>query len=269
MADSGGLHRWDLSPSEAIALQKELAGRVVIRPLKRLPAMAAGCDAAFDTLKKRAFAAATVYRAKGLELVDRAAAAAELTFPYVPGLLSFREAPALIEAIGRLAVRPRCLIVDGHGLAHPRRFGIACHLGLLLNLPTVGLAKSVLVGKYEQPAEERGAWTPLVDRGEIVGAALRVRSGVKPVFVSVGHLVDLESAIAIVLRFSSGRYRLPEPVRAADQLSRQLARSGDVNATTQVTTVVRTRGRAVKPPSHRRPPVVRGETADRSRANDR
>lgn len=255
-------HSWDLTPSEAIALQKELASKVVFKPLRRIPGVAAGCDVAFGTRRELAFAAVAVYRSKDLELVDRAATAVPLSFPYVPGLLSFREAPALLEAIERLTVRPRCLLVDGHGYAHPRRFGIACHLGVLLGLPTVGVAKSILVGTCETPPPERGSWTPLMDRDEVIGAALRVRTGVKPVYVSVGHLVDLESAIAVVLRYSSGQYRIPEPVRAADQLSRQLARSNDPDEASRATHIVRPR-RTPHASSSRGSGVIRGEVTRR------
>jgi deoxyribonuclease V len=143
-----------------------------------------------------------------------------LVFPYVPGLLSFREAPAILACLQRLPERPDLLLIDGQGLAHPRRFGLACHVGVLADLPTIGVAKSRLVGTHEEPGIERGAWSPLVDRGETVGAVLRTRRGVRPVYVSVGHRVSLETAIDLVLR-CTGRFRLPEPIRAADRLSRR------------------------------------------------
>jgi deoxyribonuclease V len=139
-------------------------------------------------------------------------------FPYIPGYLSFREAPAIFSAMEKLSLLPDLLIVDGQGIAHPRRIGIASFLGVLLGLPTIGCAKSRLVGKYEEPAPERGSWSPLIDKGETVGAVLRTRKGVKPVFVSPGHLVTLPEAIEIIMHCAV-KYRLPEPQRAADSLA--------------------------------------------------
>ena len=138
----------------------------------------------------------------------------------MPGLLSFREAPAILEVLCQLSEKPDLLLVDGHGLAHPRRFGLACHLGVLSDMPAIGVAKSPLVGTFEEPAIERGAWAPLVDRSETIGAVLRTQRAVRPVFVSVGHRISLKTAIELVLRCAS-RFRLPEPIRSADALSRQ------------------------------------------------
>ena len=146
-------------------------------------------------------------------------------FPYVPGLLSFREAPAALAALGQLKTSPDILLCDGHGLAHPRRFGLACHLGLLSGLPSIGVAKSLLTGEHAPPAQERGAWTPLLDGGEVIGAALRTRPGAKPVYVSIGHRISLESALQVVLR-CTGRYRLPETTRQAHRLASNLERRG-------------------------------------------
>jgi deoxyribonuclease V len=155
-----------------------------------------------------------------LAIVGSARARRPLAFPYVPGLLSFREAPAIIDALQQLSEKPDLLLVDGQGLAHPRRFGLACHLGVLADLPTIGVAKSRLVGAYEEPGTERGAWTPLIDGCETIGAVLRTRRAVRPVFVSIGHRICLQTAIDLVLR-CTGHFRLPEPIRAADRLSRQ------------------------------------------------
>ncbi len=234
-------HDWNLTPAEAIQLQRELAGRVRMDRLLRPPETVAGLDVAFGPGRSHVYAVVAVYRLTPLELIDRSVAVLPVTFPYVPGLLSFREAPALLAALEQLAVRPDCLLVDGHGYAHPRRFGLACHLGVLLEMPSVGCAKSVLVGQYEEPTPERGEWTPLRDGDEVVGAAVRTRSGVRPVFVSVGHLVDLASAIQITLAASSGKYRIPEPLREADRLSRMLAREGDPRLAQRYSRVVRSR----------------------------
>lgn len=154
-----------------------------------------------------------------LDLVRSVMACRPTTFPYVPGYLSFREAPAILSALALLPERPDLLVVDGQGIAHPRRLGIACHVGVLTDLPTIGIAKSVLVGRFEAPGPERGAWTPMVHRKEVVGAAVRTRDGVQPVYVSVGHRIGLEAAIDWVLRLSP-RWRLAEPIRLADRLSR-------------------------------------------------
>jgi len=142
-------------------------------------------------------------------------------FPYVPGLLTFREGPALLEAFGRLENKPDLIFFDGQGLAHPRRLGLASHLGIFLDTPSIGCAKSRLVGRYTQPPEKKGGWTRLTDRGELVGAVLRTRTGVSPVFVSVGHRVDLDSAISLTLS-ACRKYRLPEPIRAAHSLVTRL-----------------------------------------------
>jgi deoxyribonuclease V len=156
-------------------------------------------------------------------VIDRAEIVSEASFPYVPGLLSFREAPAVIAAYEQLSVRPDVLICDGQGIAHPRRMGLASHLGLWLGIPTIGCAKSWLCGEYDEPGIERGSWSPLVDQGETVGAVLRTRTGVKPLYVSVGHLCNLESATAIVLAAAS-QYRQPTTTRVAHHQVNELRR---------------------------------------------
>ncbi|MCI0577396.1 MAG: deoxyribonuclease V, partial [Chloroflexi bacterium] len=140
------------------------------------------------------------------------------TFPYIPGLLSFRETPAVLEALAQLTIRPDLLLCDGQGLAHPRRLGIACHLGLLSDIPSIGVAKSLLVGRHEPLADERGRWQPLRDRGEVVGAVLRTRAGVAPIYVSIGHRISLETALKYVMRCTP-KYRLPETTRQAHRLA--------------------------------------------------
>lgn len=211
-------HPWNLTPEEAVALQQRLRAQVREEPLAVDEVRyVAGLDVAFPPGKVRA--AVAVLALPGLDLVDYAVAEVEETFPYVPGLLSFREAPALLRALEGLSVRPEVLLVDGHGKAHPRRLGIASHLGVLLDWPTVGVAKSILVG-HPQGAlrEEVGATVPLVDGGEVIGVGMRTRRGVKPVWVSVGHRTDLPSAVALVLRCAGG-YKLPEPTRWAHRIA--------------------------------------------------
>jgi deoxyribonuclease V len=181
---------------------------------------AAGVDAAYDARRGLTRAAAVLLALPSLEVIAEATVTVPTAFPYVPGLLSFRESPGALAALARLPRRPDLLLVDGHGLAHPRRFGIACHLGLLTGVPAVGVAKSLLVGSHAEPADRRGAWVPLTHRGEEIGAAVRTRPGARPVFVSVGHRIGLRGAITAVLR-CTGRYRLPEPIRHADRLSRE------------------------------------------------
>lgn len=209
------LHRWDLSEAQARALQARLAGQVVRRPLlpERVRTVA-GLDLSPPDAEGRVTGAAVVLAFPGLEVLEVKRARVPVTFPYIPGLLAFREAPALARALERLTCEPDLLMVDGQGLAHPRRFGIACHIGLLADRPTVGVAKSILVGRHGPLPEEMGAWVPLVDRGEVVGAAVRTRAGVRPVYVSIGHKVDLETAVWAVLACTRG-HRVPEPTRLA------------------------------------------------------
>lgn len=210
--------RWPRSLAQARELQERLRGQVVAEDKFGVLCKAAGVDAHCDA--DHVWAAAVVMSLPSLAIVGCARAPRPLAFPYVPGLLSFREAPAIIDALRQLSEKPDLLLVDGQGLAHPRRFGLACHLGVLADLPAIGVAKSRLVGAYEEPGTERGAWTPLIDGGETIGAVLRTRRAVRPVFVSIGHRICLQTAIDLVLR-CTGRFRLPEPIRAADRLSRQ------------------------------------------------
>lgn len=216
--------RFDLSPAEAIALQRRLAARIETNDrlgpggVEALN-LVAGLDIAFADSGRTTIAAAVLVRLPSLETIAEARATLPTRFPYVPGLLSFRELPAGIEAIERLPEAPEAVLCDGQGYAHPRRFGLACHLGLALDLPTIGVAKSRLIGAHDEPGPARGDWTPLLDRGETIGAVLRTRAGVKPLYVSTGHRVTLASASALTLR-ATGRYRLPEPLRRADRLSK-------------------------------------------------
>jgi len=208
---------WPHSPAQASQLQERLRGQVVAEDELGIVREVAGVDAHYSV--DRVCAAVVVMGLPNLATVESALVHRPLTFPYLPGLLSFREAPAITEALNQLSKKPDLLLVDGQGLAHPRRFGLACHLGVLADVPTIGVAKSRLIGTYEEPGIERGAWSPLTDGDETIGAVLRTRRTVRPVFVSVGHRISLRTAIDLVLR-CTGQFRLPEPIRAADWLSR-------------------------------------------------
>lgn len=210
-------HRWSLTPKQAAALQRELAVKVSFVAPRRDLRLVAGIDAAFSTDGRQCIAGVVLWDTVGSAVREEVVARRPLRFPYVPGLLSFREAPAVVAALRKLRATPDALMYDGHGIAHPRRFGIASHIGLLAGVPTVGCAKSVLVGEYRMPGVRRGASTPLVHRGERIGSVLRTCDGVRPVFVSVGHRMDLPSSESLVLACVT-RYRLPEPTRLADQL---------------------------------------------------
>ncbi|MEV1146360.1 deoxyribonuclease V [Micromonospora sp. NPDC049799] len=206
--------------AEALAVQDRLRPLVdLVGPGPEAPATVAGLDVAYAEEGDRLAAAVTVLDARTLAVVDSAVAVGRPAFGYVPGLFAFRELPALLDALERLRVEPELLVCDGHGLAHPRRFGLACHLGVVTGLPAIGVGKTPLVGEWTPPGERRGAWTPLSDGGEVVGRVLRTRDGVKPVFVSVGHRVSLDTATARVLALTP-RFRLPETTRTADRLCR-------------------------------------------------
>ena len=217
------LHSWNLSYSLARQLQAELSGRVKFTPLKKKPQLVAGLDCAFSRDGERIFAVVVVLRLPQFELVETVSASRKVTFPYIPGLLSFREAPVCLAAVEKLQKQPDVFIIDGQGIAHPRRLGLAAHLGLFLDRPTIGCAKSRLTGTYEEPSLEKGAYSLLKDekikqstQSEIIGAVVRTRRNVKPVFVSVGHKCLLEDAVRVVLDCVV-KYRLPEPTRLAHQ----------------------------------------------------
>jgi deoxyribonuclease V len=212
------LHGWDLAPKEAIALQARLRDR--IERADRIGAVrrVAGVDVGFERDGRVTRAAVAVLDYPGLALVEQAVVRVPTRFPYVPGLLSFREAPAVLAAFERLRLAPDLILYDGQGIAHPRRFGIASHLGLLLDCPSIGVAKTRLVGEHRTPANRRGAWAPLRDASETLGAVLRTRAGAKPLYVSIGHRVSLESAVRWTMACVT-RYRLPETTRRAHQLA--------------------------------------------------
>lgn len=207
-------HRFDVSFERARAIQDELRGHVRTTPLTDPIRKIAAADVSFTRRAPHLFGAVVVVDAESGEELERVSARSAARFPYVPGYLSFRELPCLLRAFEKLRCQPDLVIADGHGWAHPRRFGLACHLGVLLDIPTLGCAKSPLVGSYREPGLRRGAHTALRDGGETIGEVLRTRTGVKPVFLSVGHRVTLGAARAWVLR-TAQRYRLPEPSRAA------------------------------------------------------
>ncbi len=230
MAHFKSLHFWNLAPREAVELQRKLREQIRIEPLLRDIQTVAGADISFNKYSTTLYAGIVVLRLPSLETVEEVGVESETQFPYVPGLLSFREMPPLLEAWAKLKTEPDAVMFDGQGLAHPRRIGIACHAGLFLERPTIGCAKSVLVGKYDEPPAERGAWTPMIDRGEALGVALRTKSKVAPVYVSPGHRIDLQGAIDLALRCDGG-YRVPEPTRRAhllvNALRRAAGRAGD------------------------------------------
>ncbi|MFI8519739.1 endonuclease V [Streptomyces sp. NPDC085481] len=216
---------WPADEASALVVQEELRGRLVVDEEGPGPGEVhvTGVDVAYDDERDLVAAAAVVLDGRTLEVVAEATAVGRVSFPYVPGLLAFREIPTVLAALGRLSVDPGLLVCDGYGLAHPRRFGLASHLGVLTGRPSIGVAKNPFTFTYEQPGVERGEFSDLVAEGETVGRALRTRADVKPVFVSVGHRVSLERACAHTLHLTP-RYRLPETTRHADSLCRRALR---------------------------------------------
>lgn len=209
---------WPTDVVQARAVQESLRGKVIIGDELGVVKTVAGVDVGFEQAGAVTRAAVVVLEFPGLEPREQALARQPTRFPYVPGYLSFREAPAVLAALAQLRQLPDLLLCDGQGIAHPRRFGIACHLGVLTGIPSIGVAKSRLVGKHGVVPKDKGAWVPLMDGDETIGAVLRTRTGVKPLYVSIGHRVSLETAIAYVLRCTTG-YRLPETTRQADRLA--------------------------------------------------
>jgi deoxyribonuclease V len=220
------LHGFDLSPAEARRLQVELASGVVAGPPLDLERVRYVAGADVSTQEGMAYATVAVLGFPGLSVVEVRGFEAPLEFPYVPGLLSFREMPSVLGALEKVETDVDAVILDAQGLAHPRRMGLASHVGLFVDVPTVGCAKSVLVGTFEEPEVEKGSATDLVHRGEVVGRAVRTRERVSPVYVSVGNGIDLDSSVELVLA-SSTRYRLPEPTRQAHNAANRLRRGED------------------------------------------
>ncbi len=212
------MHRWDVSPKEAVAIQRELCTRVVLSDRLGQVQRIAGIDVGFKERGAVARAAVAVLQYPELILVEHAVSERPVQFPYVPGLLSFRETPVVLEALTRLARVPDLLLCDAQGYAHPRRFGLASHLGVLTDTPSIGVAKTRLIGEHAPVPAEKGAWTALRDQGELIGAALRTRTAVKPLYVSVGHRVCLETALRLVMSCVT-KYRLPETTRWAHRIA--------------------------------------------------
>ena len=230
------LHSWNLSYSQARDCQKNLASKVQLIPLKKPPKLIAGIDCAFSKDGEKIIAAVVVLKLPDFIPIETTSALRKVTFPYIPGLLSFREAPVCIAAVEKLKTKPDLFIIDGQGIAHPRRLGLAAHLGLFFDKPTIGCAKSRLIGRFEEPPLEKGAYTLLKDKKrmkpdtqytirntqyETIGAVVRTRTNVKPVFVSVGNKCLLKDAIKITLSCAV-KYRLPEPTRLAHQFVSKL-----------------------------------------------
>jgi deoxyribonuclease V len=209
---------WPQTPSEAVALQEELRKQVVVSDEIGLVRYVAGADVGFEEEGTVTRAAVVVLTFPELQLVESSLARKPTTFPYIPGLLSFREIPALLQALEQLKITPDLILVDGMGIAHPRRLGIASHLGILLDMPTIGVGKSLLVGKYTMPAPQKGSREPLIHKNETIGAVLRTRDNINPLFISTGHKVSLPTALDYVMRCTT-KYRLPETTRLAHNLA--------------------------------------------------
>jgi deoxyribonuclease V len=218
-------HEWNLTPREAVKIQQQLRELIRLTPLTGEVRTIAGADISYNRFSDHLYAAIVVLRLSDLEIAETAGVQSEAMFPYVPGLLSFREIPPLLKAWEQLRTKPDVMMLDGQGIAHPRRLGIACHIGLLLDLPTFGCAKSILVGHHHELGVEAGSQTPLVDRDEVVGTALRTKRKVNPVYISAGHRIDLPTAVDLAMRTTT-RYRLPEPTRQAHLLVNQMRRAG-------------------------------------------
>ena len=220
------LHPWDVSSSEAIAIQKDLRSRLILDEAPQGVQTVAGIDVSFTRGSNRLFASVVVLdltkpgskNHRPFSIIEIAIGSLELDFPYIPGLLSFREIPVVLKAWEKLKHRPDCLICDGQGMAHPRRMGLASHFGLIVDLPSIGCGKTRLLGEYQAPGPTRGDQSSLVDREEVIGAVLRTRKGVQPIFISQGHRMTLDHAVDIILS-SQVRYRLPEPIRMAHRLA--------------------------------------------------
>ena len=209
-------------------LQKTLSEKVIREDRLNRCELAAGVDVAYDKNSDKIVAAVAVLSVDTFQLVDKASAEDTVKFPYIPGLFSFRELPSLIQALGKLASTPDLIVCDGQGVAHPRKFGLACHLGVLFDIPTIGCGKSRLVGKADTPDSQRGSSTPLKDDEEVIGKALRTQDNVKPVYVSIGHRISLDTACDWILRLSP-KYRLPETIRFADQIVNSIIKEKPLN----------------------------------------
>ena len=211
-------HSWTLTVEEATAIQNQLSGEIITSDQLGEVKYVAGVDVGFEDNYAISRAAVAVLSFPELQLIEQAIARRPTNFPYIPGFLSFREVPVVLDALSQIKITPDLILCDGQGIAHPRRFGLACHLGLLITVPTIGVAKSRLIGQHEELPPEKGNWQPLRHRGEVIGAVVRSRTGVKPLYVSPGHRISLPTAIDYVLRCTP-KYRLPETTRWADKLA--------------------------------------------------
>ena len=222
------MHRWNLTPAEAVELQARLRGRLILEdePAAPLPRLIAGVDCSSEWHGKTLWAAVVVWDRESGEIVEVAGASAQATFPYVPGFLTFREGPIVLDACRKLRSAPEAFLFDGQGICHPRRLGIAAHLGLWLERPAVGVAKSRLIGTAAEPGPEPGSDSPIVDQDEILGRLLRTRARARPLWISPGHLIGIAGAVRLVLACCRG-YRLPEPTRFAHIEGGRLRRSGE------------------------------------------
>ena len=212
------LHNWPTTTADAKTIQEKFRSQIITSSKVKEVSLVGGVDIGFEDNGKTTRAAIVVLSFPDLELVEQQVVRDKIRFPYIPGYLSFREIPAALKGFEKLSKVPDLILCDGQGIAHPRRFGLACHLGLWTTIPCIGVAKSRLIGNYEEPQTNKGSWSPLRDKDELIGAVLRTRSNVSPVFVSVGHMIDLESAIDFTLRCTT-KYRLPETARWAHKLA--------------------------------------------------
>ncbi|MEJ2613251.1 MAG: deoxyribonuclease V [Candidatus Thiodiazotropha sp.] len=214
-------HSWNITESEAILLQQELAAKVIKIDQINEVHLVAGVDVAYEKHSNKLVAAVVILDANTLDVIETATAKDRVQFPYISGLFSFRELPPLIKAVAKLNHSPDLVVCDGQGYAHPRRFGLACHLGVILDVPTIGCGKTRLLGEHKEPYTERGAIAPLYDNNEIIGNVLRTQNGINPIYVSVGHRISLATACKWILKLSP-KYRLPETTRQADQVVRKM-----------------------------------------------
>lgn len=211
------LHPWDVNYKEAVQIQRRLQKELVIKKPVRRFRLAAGTDVSYDKKSDKFYAGVIIFNLADMQRVEQATAIGKVRFPYIPGLLSFREAPILLKAFSKIKRKPDVIIVDGQGIAHPRGVGLASHLGLILDVPSVGCAKSRLIGEHEPVGKKAGSQAYIKINGKVVGTVLRTRTNIKPVYVSPGHKIDLASAVAVVLKCCHG-YKLPEPTRQAHNL---------------------------------------------------
>jgi len=209
---------WDASPQEALIIQSQLSSCVIQKDDFSVINTIAGVDVGFHPDQQNARAAIAMLSYPELQKINSSVSETRIKFPYIPGLLSFREVPSILSALEQFNVKLDLLLCDGHGYAHPRRFGLACHLGVLTGIPTIGVAKSLLIGTHKIPGKTKGDWQPLIDHDETIGAVLRTRTDVKPVYVSIGHRISLKTALEVVIRCSS-QYRLPDPLHQAHMLA--------------------------------------------------